>query len=120
MREIDIKNLTRFITRTGMYIGEESKHAIVSFIHGYEMGTAEQCEFTKILDNHLEETYQIPQIATGWPGKITLLTERNKKSWILNFKTLALEIVESMVNENYRAEYDQLTNSHYKRIGKNE
>ena len=77
MREIDVENLARFVTRMGMYIGREKIDSIISFIHGYETGAGKECEFTKILDKHLEETYQIPRMSTGWPGQIEELTKRN-------------------------------------------
>jgi hypothetical protein len=43
------KDLLRFITRRGMYIRVKDDENVVSFIHGYELGTKNKCNFTQQL-----------------------------------------------------------------------
>lgn len=120
MRDIDLENLTRFVTRMGMYIGKETEDSIISFIHGYEIGSGEKCQFTKILDKYLENEYQIPRMSTGWPGKIRELTTRNNKSWVSNFRKVTLEVLGPGVSEGFKEEYNRLCESYQKRIDKND
>jgi len=49
MRKTDLNTLMLFITRTGMYIGKPSKDSIISFVHGYEIGTGGKCNISNLL-----------------------------------------------------------------------
>lgn len=109
MREIDVRNLTHFVTRMGMYITIEEEDSIVSFIHGYEIGTEQKCEFTKVLSKYVEDKYGIRRAALGWPWQIQELGNKNKENWVTNFKELTLEITSTLVSDEFREEYNRLT-----------
>jgi hypothetical protein len=93
MTKYDKTNLLYFITRTGMYISPVDENNVVSFIHGYELGTESKCDFTQLIKQLLSDKYKINYMSTGWPGQITRLSKKLTLSWEMTFKKIALEIV---------------------------
>ena len=79
MREIDLNTLMHFITRTEMYIGKVSKESVISFIHGYEIGTEEKCNISGSISDLLSNEFNIEKMATGWIGQIEEYSKQNIK-----------------------------------------
>ncbi len=93
MTKYDKTNLIYFITRTGMYINPIDENNVVSFIHGYELGTKHKCDFTQLIKQLLTDKYKINYSSDGWPGQITRLSKKLTLNWGTTFKRIALEIV---------------------------
>ena len=93
MTKRDKKNLLHFITRTGMYINPVDDKNIVSFIHGYQLGTKGKCDFTQLLKQLLSNKYKINYLSDGWPGQVTRMAKKFSLSWVVIFKRIALEVI---------------------------
>lgn len=91
MRETDLNIVMNFITRTGMFIGKVSDDSIISFIHGYEIGTDGKCNLTEPISELLSSQYSITKIATGWPGQIGEYAIKNEFDWITSFRKVVLK-----------------------------
>lgn len=91
MTNNDKKILLHFITRTEMFIDPVDDKNIVSFIHGYEIGS--KCDFTRICKQLLIDKYRINYSNDGWPGQIKRLSEKHSQSWVMTFKNIGLEII---------------------------
>ena len=76
MTKNDKTNLLQFITLTGMFINPVDDKNVVSFIHGYELGTKHKCSFTKLSKQLLTDKYKINYSNDGWPGQITRLAKK--------------------------------------------
>ncbi|WP_025665520.1 hypothetical protein [Aquimarina megaterium] len=91
MREIDLNTLMLFITRTGMYIGKVSKESIISFIHGYEIGTEGKCKISGLISDLLFNEFGIKKMATGWNGQIEEYSKQRNQDWTISFRQLILK-----------------------------
>jgi hypothetical protein len=93
MTKADKTNLLQFITMTGMFINPVDEKNVVSFIHGYELGTKHRCGFSQLSKQLLADKYKINHSSDGWPEQITRLAKKQSLSWLTTFKRVALEIV---------------------------
>lgn len=93
MTKRDRINIVHLVTRIGMYIHPVDDKNIVSFIHGYELGTKNKCDFTLLLKQQLSNKYKIVYSSDGWPGQIGRLAKKVSSSWVMVFRKMALEIV---------------------------
>jgi hypothetical protein len=91
MRETDINILMYFITRTGMYVGKESKETITSFIIGYEVGANGNVRISEHISQLLSSEFNIEMQADGWLGQIERFADKNKKTWTSSFKEIVLK-----------------------------
>lgn len=114
MTKDDKTNLLQFITLTGMFINPVDDKNVVSFIHGYELGTKHKCDFTQLSKQLLTDKYKINYSSDGWPGQITRLAKKLSLSWVTTFKRTALEIV---ANERHGGLDQAMTAILKKRIG---
>jgi len=80
-----------FITRTGMYIGKPSKDSIISFVHGYEIGTGGKCNISNLISGVLTDEFGIARMATDWTGQIEEYSKQRKQNWIISFKQIMLK-----------------------------
>ena len=93
MTKDDKTNFLYFITRTGMYIYPMDDKNVVSFIHCYELGTKNKCDFTLLSKEMLSDKYRIHYGNDGWSGQITRLAKKLSLNWVTTFKRIVLEIV---------------------------
>jgi hypothetical protein len=93
MTKDDKTNLLKFVTLTGMFINPVDDKNVISFIHGYELGTKHRCDFTQLSKQLLTDKYRINYSGDGWSGQITRLAKNLSLSWISTFKRTAVEIV---------------------------
>lgn len=91
MRKTDLNTLMHFITRTGMYIGKVTDDSIISFIHGYEIGTEGKCNLTSSISELLSSQYGIKKMATGWPDQIREYGIKNNLNWVTSFRKISLK-----------------------------
>ena len=100
MRKCDIKTLSFFLTRTGMYVCPVAKDNIVSFLHGYEAGSQGKCNFTELISRRLETQYNARRMASGWPHQIEQYVEKKGLDWLQGFVFIASEVLNAEVNQN--------------------
>ena len=93
MTSKDRELLVFFIHRPGMFIRENSKENIISFIHGFEYARNMECEFTAKLSEHFKLVFGIEVRAVGWPYQITMLAEKLNEDWIVVFKRESLIVL---------------------------
>ncbi|MCH9661706.1 MAG: hypothetical protein K0U54_12450 [Bacteroidetes bacterium] len=91
MSENKILDFSHFIERTAMYVTTVNQDTIVSFIHGYEYGLANNT-FTTSIRNRLTDHYGVIYSSDGWSGQIKRLAESINLSWIETFKKVASEL----------------------------
>jgi len=97
MRPIDVRNLTTFNARMGMYVCRSNRENIVSFLHGYECGAGAECQFTKILTEHLTRKHRVESNPSGWPDQIARLAERNSLDWMEIYLLVTEEVLSATV-----------------------
>ncbi len=97
------ENILHFVTYTRMFILQEDKMNIISFIHGFEAGAGKQ-NFTKCLSELLSGKYNFKYDNEGWIGQIKRLAEKNSCSWVLTFKHIALELIFSDIDDRFKEE----------------
>jgi hypothetical protein len=93
MRIKDKTDLFHFITRKAMYIHPVDENNIVSFIHGYELGTNGKCQLSELIKQHLIGKYKVNYSNDGWPGQISRLAKKQLFSWETTFTRVTLEIL---------------------------
>ena len=93
MNEDDVKCLSNFLEKPGMYIVSMDKTNITSFIQGYELGTQGRCKFTETLSDLLASKYNIKKYATGWSNQIGRYCESNEELWVETFIQLGFEVL---------------------------
>ena len=93
MEKEDIRVLSAFIKRIGMYAPGETSESIISFINGYELGRRKECEFSKKLSELLEEKYKYKKNAMGWIGQLYEYGKENNLTWKESFKMTGLELI---------------------------
>ncbi len=93
MTKFETKTLLDFVTRTGMYIHPQDENNFVSFIHGFECGTKNKFDFSRLSKELLSGKYKIEYLSDGWPGQIKRLSDRLSISWTITFKKILLEII---------------------------
>ena len=62
-----------FTLRIGMYTGKENRDIVSAFIHGYEIGRNNECDFIDRIKTSIREEYKIESRSTGWIGQINPL-----------------------------------------------
>lgn len=113
MEEKDVKLLWMFTLRIGMYTGTENKDTVLSFIHGYEIGRENKCDFVGRIIQSIENEYKIKSGATGWSGQIERLAEELETDWITIFKMQSIKI---LAKEFYDSSKTELTDLLKRRI----
>jgi hypothetical protein len=94
-----------FTLRIGMYTGKENKYTVSSFLHGYEIGRDNECNFIEQIVKSIEEEYKIESRATGWIGQIEMVSEKLETDWITIFKKQSLKILTKKFKEPIKAEF---------------
>ena len=97
MNTQDKLTLIGFIIRTGMFIAPIDEHNIISFIHGFETGRYNQCDFTYQINKYFDEK-KIPCRSDGWAGQIRRFSNKKCLSWPDAFKRISLDILSSEQN----------------------
>lgn len=105
MQEKDLKLLWMFTLRIGMYTGKENKDTVSSFLHGYEIGRNNECNFIEQIMKSIEEEYEIKSRATGWIGQIEMVAEKLEMDWIIIFKKQSLKFLTSKFTEPIKIEF---------------
>jgi hypothetical protein len=93
MTDFDKKNISLFIQRMNMYMQQQDKCNIISFINGYELGRNNECKFTSSLSDLLNKKYGAVKQAEGWANQIQRLT--NSESWETRFIQYSTEVIEN-------------------------
>ena len=88
-------DILTFIIYIHGYIHSESESNIISFIHGYELGRDNKCDFTELIKKHLEVNLSIPSSSDGWSGQIKRYSNKKLISWSKAFKQIGLEVIAS-------------------------
>jgi len=78
-----------------MYINPVDQNNVVSFLHGYELGTGNKCQFTLLVRQLLTHKYRIVYSNDGWPGQIVRLAKNASGSWLTTFMEISAEIIGS-------------------------
>jgi hypothetical protein len=94
-----------FTLRIGMYTGKENKDTVSSFLHGYEIGRNNECNFIEQIMKSIEEEYEIKSRATGWIGQIEMVAEKLEMDWIIIFKKQSLKFLTSKFTEPIKIEF---------------
>ena len=94
-----------FTLRIGMYTGKENRDTVTSFLHGYEIGRNNECNFIEQLMKSIEEEYEIKSRATGWTGQIEMVAEKLEMDWITIFKKQSLKLLTSKFTEPIKEEF---------------
>jgi hypothetical protein len=79
MTKKDLNLLWMFTLRIGMYTGKENSDTIASFLHGYEIGRDNECNFIEKLSELIAKEHKIDSRATGWIGQIEKLAKKRKR-----------------------------------------
>lgn len=98
MIDKDKITLLLFITRTSMFIPCVDEKNVISFIHGFEIGSKDSCDFTKLLKTHFAENLAIPSSSDGWSGQIKRFANKKLMDWTTAFKQVGLEVLASEQN----------------------
>ena len=93
MRKCDIKVLSDFLARTGMYIGACTRESIISFVHGYEAGAQGECNFTKLTSQRLEKRCRTRHLVRGWPDQTERCIEKRDLDWLQGLAFIASEVL---------------------------
>jgi len=105
LQQKDVNFLAFFTLRIGMYTGKENKDTISAFIHGFEAGRDNNCNFIESLTNSIEKEYGIDTKATGWIGQMQLLAEKTENDWVTVFKKQSLKILIIELSQLSRKEF---------------
>lgn len=89
-----------------MYITTQDKDNVVSFIHGYEVGTTTR-DFTNSLERFVIDKFNIEPLATGWPGQIERLSKKLQQSWLQTFKQVSLQVIAGTNGDDLREALDK-------------
>jgi len=76
-----------------MYTGKENEGRITSFLHGYEAGRNDECQFIKKLSNSIKKEFKVESKATGWNGQIERTAQKLETEWVTVFKRQSLKIL---------------------------
>jgi hypothetical protein len=93
MTKDDKELLLQMVARIGMFIHPLEADSAINFIHGYETGTRDQCDFTKQLRQLLSDKYKLAYSNDGWPGQIRSLAKKRSSTWLIIFRRLTLETI---------------------------
>lgn len=93
MQERDLGLLWKFTLRIGMFTGKANRDTISAFLTGYEIGRANECEFTQALLQLIEEEYGIEGLALGWRGQIDQLATKMEIDWVAAFKRQSFKLL---------------------------
>ncbi len=96
-----------FTLRIEMYTGKENKNTVSSFLHGYECGRDNECNFIEELVESIKEEYEIESRATGWIGLIERLADKLETDWITIFKSQSLKILTVRFTEPIKKEFEK-------------
>jgi len=81
----DATRLAGFIARMGMYICPSDRHGVVSFLHGYELGSLGRCAFTRLLSEELAKKHRIQSGSLGWAEQVERFGKRRRIGWMEAF-----------------------------------
>jgi hypothetical protein len=106
MNQISCKDFFKFIRRPAMYVGNESREAVVGFVTGYELASDHSFDLVGLIIQSLENKYSIKASSDGWPGQIHRFAEKNDLSWLTGFELITLEIIisQTQVDEDIQQE----------------
>jgi hypothetical protein len=93
MQKEDLRLLWHFTLRISMYTGKENEGRIMSFLHGYEAGRNNQCQFIEKLSDSIEKEFKIVSYATGWSGQIERTAQKFETDWVTVFKKQSLKVL---------------------------
>src|SRR4029453_5734821 len=82
------------------YVCPSDRANVVAFLHGYEYGAAGECEFTKILGEHLAKKHRVKSGALGWPDQIARLAERRSLDWMEMYLLVSSEVLSAAVSSS--------------------
>ena len=68
-----------------MYICPSDRHGVVSFLHGYEVGSFGRCTFTRLLSEELAKKHRIQADSLGWAEQIERFGQRRGIGWMEAF-----------------------------------
>lgn len=95
----DVETLSGFVSRMGMYIQPVDQHTVISWIHGYQMGTGGRYKLTDLLSEELSQTYNTgPVSGLGWWAQLERFAERRNVSWIEAFRLVSAPIIDRFRN----------------------
>ena len=97
MRPADAMKIIQFNTRMGMFVCPSDRTNVVSFLHGYEYGTAGGCRFTELLGQHLAKRHRVKPDAMGWPHQISRLAERRSLDWMDVYLLVSSEVLSEAI-----------------------
>jgi len=90
----DIRFLNAFNSRMSMYISFVSRESVVSYLHGYEAGSAGRCQFSASLSEWLSARHQIERMAQGWPHQVEVFAQERSLSWIEAYQRVSSEVLQ--------------------------
>ena len=93
MRLADAQNIIRFNTCMGMFVCPSNRENVVSFLHGYQYGTAGECRFTEVLSQHLAKRHRVKPDSLGWPHQIARLADRRSLDWMDVYLLISSEVL---------------------------
>lgn len=107
MQEKDLTLLWMFTLRIGMYTGIENKDTVSVFLHGYEIGRNQECNFIEQIVKSIKLEYDIEKRATGWIGQIERLAAVEEADWITIFKRQSLKILNAKFSKEIQQEFTE-------------
>ena len=58
-----------------------------------------ECQFTKIMGEHLAKKHRVKSGALGWPGQIARLAERRSLDWMEMYLLVSSEVLSAAVGQ---------------------
>lgn len=95
MNEKETELILYFIHRMPMYINPINRDTIVAFMTGLDVGRLPKKRLTHLLKEYIENEYNLFGSAKGWPYQIELFGQKKDLNWVIAFKTLMIELMES-------------------------
>ncbi len=111
MTNRDIETLLGFITRTEMFTMKDEAGHIISFVHGYEIGTNGKCDFSNQISEILENEFKCVKRATGWNGQIIEFGKKNNLTWESSFKKIGLKVLSKYFQGKSKNKYEKILKS---------
>lgn len=93
MTKADKEFLLYLVARPRMCIQPVEAASAINYVHGYELGTKNKCDFTKLVRRLIADKYRISYSNDGWPGQIRLLARRRQSTWLITFNKIVLEVI---------------------------
>ena len=96
----DIRSLNAFNSRMLMYVPAVSRESIVSYLHGYEAGSAGRCQFSASLSEWLSARHLIERMAQGWPHQMEVFAKKRSLSWIEAYQLASSEVLQEAIKRD--------------------